>query len=96
MDDVLKNIERLADIAAGRPNPLPLDVGGVMARIEGLEMDEADVRIPLGFFVGGAAAAAAAAVFVSILALTAFQELASPDVAINSLMDVLGSVDAML
>lgn len=95
MDDVLKKIERLADLAAGQPLPLPLDPAGVMARIQGLEIEEPGARIPLGFFAGGAAAAAAAAVFVSILAFAAFQELASPDGAISSLMDVMGTMDVL-
>ena len=90
MDAFMKKIERLAAMASERPLPAPLDASGVLARIRGLEVeDERVLTLPLGFFAGGAAAAAAAAVAVTLLAATAWAEMSSPFVAMESLIDVM-------
>lgn len=89
MDAFMKKIERLATMASERPLPAPLDASGVMARIRGLEIeDERVLTLPLGFFAGGAAAAAAAAVAVTLLAVTAWDDMSSPFVAVESLIDI--------
>lgn len=90
MDAFVKKIERLSEMASRRPNPLPLDATGVMARIRGLQVeDESVLTLPLGFFAGGVAAAAAAALVVSTLAISAWTELSSPMVPVESLIDVM-------
>lgn len=89
MDNFLNKLEQLADLAAQRPDPRPLAVGGVMARVRGLEIEDDSQTIPLRFFAGGAVAAAAAAVVVSLLAVSSWTEATSPLVAMNSMFDVM-------
>lgn len=93
MDDFMKKIERLAELARAQSVPQPLDSVGLMARIRGLEReDDRVLSMPFGFFAGGAAAAAAAAVVVTFLAVSAWSDMNSPIEAIDSmfsLMDVL-------
>lgn len=89
MDTILNKIERLAEMAARRPDPVALDAGGVMARIRSLEIEDDSQVIPIGFFAGGAALAAAAAIGVTVLAATAWQGMFSPVAEMNSLMDVM-------
>lgn len=92
MDNILNTLERLAVMASARPEPLPLGAGGVMARIRGLEIEDEAPIIPIRFFAGGLAAAAVAAVAVTLVAATAWQQLASPAEAMDSLMDVMDIV----
>ncbi len=89
MDAFMKKIERLADMAARRPSPLPLDPGGVMDRIRGLEIEDDVLRLPMGFFAGGAVAAAVAAIAVSVVAAMAWSDLNSPLTAMRSMLDVM-------
>lgn len=90
MDELMNKIERLAAMAGSRSVPKPLDCAGVMDRIRGLEVEEEDVlSLPLRFYVGGAAAAAAAAIAVSLLAATAWTEMSSPLLAMDSLVEVM-------
>jgi|GEM_PF-2261330 hypothetical protein len=81
MDTVIKQLERLAEIAAARQDPMPLDAGGVMMRIRGLDTG-VDMResLPIRFFAGGAAAVAAAAAFAAIIGVRAWQEIANPGI----------------
>jgi hypothetical protein len=89
MDNILNALDRLAVLAAARPEPLPLDAGGVMARIRDLRIEDESPVIPFGFFTGGLAAAAAAAVAVTLVAATAWQQASSPVEVMDSLMDVM-------
>ena len=89
MDAFMKKIERLAEMASGQSVPVPLDATGVMARIRGLEFeDDRVLTLPFRFFAGGAAAAAAAAVAVTLLAATAWGEMSSPFIPVESLIDL--------
>ena len=94
MDTFMKKIEQLADMAAKRPDPVPLDVSGVMARVRGLEIEEESLSFPVGFLAAGLAAAAAVALVVSIIAAHDWAEMSSsPQLAISKLVDVM---DVML
>ncbi|MCD7895787.1 MAG: hypothetical protein LUG50_03815 [Planctomycetaceae bacterium] len=88
--DIMKKIERLADLAAARSNPLPLDTNSVMLQIRALRDrdDDAVMSVPLGFFAGGAALAAAAAIAVTLFAVTAWTDMSSPFAAVESLLDL--------
>ena len=95
MDAFMKKFERLSEMAAGRPDPRPLDCGAVMSRIHGLSgldiatPDDRVLSLPLRFWAGGAAAAAAVALGGATLASTAWMEMASPLTAVDSLFSVL-------
>ncbi len=88
--DIMRKIERLAEMSAARSDPLPLDANSVMHRIGALrvEDDDAVLSVPLGFFAGGAAIAAAAAIAVTLLAATAWTDMSSPFAAVESLLDI--------
>lgn len=88
MDNILEKIERLSALAAQRRDPRPMDVAGVMADIRGLEIEDEALSLPLGFLSGGAAAAAAAAVAVSVLAVSGWNDLSSPMLSIDALLDI--------
>ena len=88
MDDFMTKVERLAELAAKRRDPLPLDAASIMTGIRGLEMEDDALSIPLGFLSGGAAAAAAAAVVITLFAATAWSDLSSPFVEMASLLDI--------
>ena len=92
MDELMRKIERLSELAAQRSDPRPLDVKSVMAGIRGLEMEDESLAIPFGFLTGGVAAAAAAAVVVSLFGAMAWTELTNPYPAVASLMDVMDAI----
>lgn len=89
MDTFMNKIERLTATAAMRPDPVPLDANGVMARIRGLEVEDDVFVLPLGFFAGGVAAAAAVALALSLVAATDWSQMNSPAVAMSSIVDVM-------
>lgn len=91
MDAFMKKLEQLSEMAALRPDPRPLDSALVMSRLHGLDcvMDDRVLSLPLRFWAGGAAIAAAAAFGVTTLASTAWTEMSSPLVAVDSLFNVL-------
>ncbi len=93
MDAFMKKIERLSEMAARRPNPLPLDAGGVLSRIRELEIEEEATQLPLMVYFGGAAAAAVVAIGVTVIASSAWSDMSNPFVAMSSLGDV---VDVLL
>lgn len=89
MDAFMKNMERLAVMAAGRPDPKPLDAASVTALIRGIRPeDDGMLAMPLGYFAGGAAAAAAIAVTVGALAVMAWMDMSNPFTGVDSLLDV--------
>lgn len=92
MDDFMKKLDRLSELAARRPDPRPLDASFIMAGVRGLEIEDDSLVIPFGFLTGGAAAAAVAAVVTSLFAMTAWTEMSSPFPEVASLLDVVDAV----
>ncbi len=90
MDAFMKKIEMLADRAALREDPKPLDAMLVMDRIRALPEEVEDEEVlPLRLFAGATAAAAAAAAFVFVFAASAWADFNSPLTVMDSLMDVM-------
>lgn len=91
MDAFVRRIEQLSDMAAQRPDPRPLDSALVMSRLHGLDcrMDDEVLSLPLRFWAGAAAMAAAVAVGVTTLASTAWMEMSSPMMAVDSLLNAM-------
>lgn len=97
MDAVMKRLEQLAELASRRADPAPLDAGGVMLRIRNLDIDDAADIVPIRLFAGGALVAAAAAAFMSVLGVSAWNEIANPTlVPIDSLISLSNALDLML
>ncbi len=97
MDTVLKKLERLADMAARQADPVPLDAGGIMNRIRGLDVDYGPREpLPLRFFAGGAMAAAAAAVFVAVVGVASYQEIVNPIFSLENLLPLSNTLEPLL
>lgn len=96
MDAFMKKLERLAEMASRRDDPVPLDVSGVIARVRGLEIEDEVESLPIRLFAGGAMAAAAAAAFVTVLGVSAWQEISNPTIVpIESLISLSNVMDAL-
>ena len=92
MDTILKKIEDVANLAAQEPAPAPFDASLVMARLQGMSPeieDDGETTLSLKLFVGVGVAAVAAATLVFVLAASAWIDLESNQVAMESLMEVL-------
>ncbi|MCD8140796.1 MAG: hypothetical protein LUE17_13630 [Planctomycetaceae bacterium] len=90
MDAFVEKLDRLTSMARHQSVPRPLDGESVMARIRGLEMeDDGVLSLPLRFYAGGVAAAAALALAVTLFAATAWTEMSSPIIAMDTLVDVM-------
>ncbi len=97
MDTVLKQVERLAQLAARQADPVPLDAGGIMNRIRGLDAGYGPREpLPLRFFAGGAMAAAAAAVFVAVVGVTSYQEIVNPVLTLDSFLPLSNVLEPLL
>lgn len=102
MDTFLKQIERVAELAAAEPNPPPLHPDRVMAQVMARARKAplptsatpspravAAPLIPWRFAAGLGAAAASVAAVVGVLALLTLDRAADPYAALALFLDVL-------